>query len=65
MVTNGKVILSEREREILKKFENVARIKSEEEWKVLKNWAKDGWVSLDLLLGTAKLTESGKKHLYQ
>ncbi len=64
MGKNRKVILSGRERNILKKFENGAKIESGEEWEVLKDWAGIGWVSFGFLSDTAKLTESGKGHLY-
>ncbi|PKP55981.1 MAG: hypothetical protein CVT88_06375 [Candidatus Altiarchaeales archaeon HGW-Altiarchaeales-1] len=58
-------ILTEYEREILKKFSDGKKIESKEEMDVLDDWASVGFVSFEFLSGTARLTEGGKKHLYR
>lgn len=62
-------IFSDYERAILKKYINGARIPNKEEDDILTEWASLGLVVFGLNprenYPTAKLTESGIKHLYR
>ncbi len=60
-------IFTEYDRAVLKKFKNGGVVETEKEKKVVDRWASVGFVhrgyDWDKMCGTAKLSDSGIKHL--
>ncbi len=60
-------IFTEHDRNVLKKFKNGGTVKTEEDKEVVDRWASVGFVHCGYdwgkMRGTAKLSDSGVKHL--